>query len=409
MTEQPSSPSNHLCPSCAHKGSKVGHITLESLLKPEPASRITDTQYRFCDSIDCNTVYFGDDGTVFSKDDLTVRVGVKEHPSPQGLPPRHVCYCFDHTIEEINDEVRNTGQSTVLDDIKERMKIACWCDTKSPKGTCCLGTVSKYVKIALAENGSDLQSVSSNDPDEAEESFEDCCAGGGHCQSSQSTSSPSTVCNSEDTAPKKQRSGVLAAGGSVLAALAASACCWLPLGLILFGLSAGGVSAWFEHYRWLFLGITAILLGLGFYLVYFRAPRCTPGAACCAPNRKMQRFNRSMLWIATVFVIISASFPKYVGYLLPKDTPITPVSVESDEDPIKVATFDIAGMTCEACSVSLRTELVKVPGVIDLSISYEDGTAQISFDADHPPSAEELSGVVSRVGYEAGPIALDGD
>lgn len=367
------------------KGSKVGRITLESLLKPEPASRITDTQYRFCDSIDCDTVYFGDDGTVFSKNDLTVRVGVKEHSSP-----RHVCYCFDHTIEEINDEIRETGQSTVLDDIKERMKEACWCDTKSPKGTCCLGTVGKYVKLALNEHGDDGESSVQDEP------FEDCCSCGVH-------GNPKAK-SCEVSESKKQRTGLLAAGGSMLAALAASACCWLPLGLIVFGMSAGGVSAWFEHYRWFFLGVTTILLGLGFYFVYFRAPHCAPGAACAVPNRKTQRFNRSMLWIATIFVIVSASFPKYVGYLLPKDTPITSVS---DESQLRVATFDIAGMTCEACTVSLRNELVKVPGVVDLAISYQDGTAQISFESANPPSAEELTGVVSRVGYQAGLITLD--
>ena len=399
MTNQKTTEPNNRCPICGNKGGKVGRITLESLLKPESRTRITDARYRFCDSIDCDTVYFGDDGTRFIKDDLSVRVGVKEHASP-----RHVCYCFDHTIEEINDEVRETGKSSVLDDIKERMKEACWCETKSPKGSCCLGTVSKYVKIALNEQGHDEMNPAhnpahnpANNPAD-EESFEDCCADGGHCQSSGDSC--------QDSVSKNHRTGLLAAGGSMIAALAASACCWLPLGLILFGMSAGGVSAWFEHYRWIFLGVTTILLGLGFYLVYFRTPQCAPGSACATPNRKMQRVNRSMLWIAAVFVMISASFPKYVGYLLPKETPITSVS---DESSIKVASFDIAGMTCQACSISLRNELVKVPGVVDLSISYEDGTAQISFDASNPPSAEELSGVVSRVGYQAGPIALNGD
>jgi copper chaperone CopZ len=387
MTNQTSSEPSNLCPQCGHKGSKVGRITLESLLKPEPATRISDAQYRFCDSIDCDTVYFADDGTTHSKNDLAVRVGVKEHSSP-----RHVCYCFDHTIEKINSEVFETGKSTVLDDIKERMKEACWCDTKSPKGTCCLGTVGKYVKIALAENGDDGQNTEKNEP------FKDCCSARAHSQSSDN--------NCEVSESKKQRTGMLAAGGSMLAALAASACCWLPLWLIAFGMSAGGVSAWFEHYRWLFLGITTILLGLGFYFVYLRAPHCAPGTSCAVLSQKMQRFNRSMLWIATVFVIVSASFPKYVGFLLPKDTPITNAN---DESQIKVATFDIVGMTCEACTVSLRNELVKVPGIVDLAISYQDGTAQISYETTSPPSTEELTEIVSRVGYKAGPIVLEID
>ena len=134
------------CPECGTKGKKVKRITLESLLTPDSALRIGEGRYRFCDATDCDTVYFGDDGTTFAKSDLTVRVGVKESASP-----RHVCYCFDHTIEEIDAEVQETGQSTVLDDIKARMKTACWCDTKSPQGACCLGNVANAIKTIRAE------------------------------------------------------------------------------------------------------------------------------------------------------------------------------------------------------------------------------------------------------------------
>jgi len=387
MTDQASSSPSTLCPECGNKGSRVGRITLESLLTPTALSRITDEQQRFCDSLDCDTVYFGEEGTVFVKSDLKVRVGVKERSAP-----RQVCYCFDHTIEEINDEVKQTGQSTVLDDIKKRMKVACFCDTKSPKGNCCLGTVGKYVKVAIAENGDIQADAGLDDP------VEDCCSGEAKCESTAIES-----CSGETD---RQRTGLLAAGGSMVAALAASACCWLPLGLIVFGVSAGGVSAWFEHYRWFFLGVTTVLLGLGFYFVYFRTPRCAPGAACAVPNPKMRRFNRSMLWVATVFVIVSASFPKYIGALLPKDSPIMSVG---DESQLKTATFDITGMTCEACTIPLRNELVKVPGVLDIAVSYDDGTAQIGFDPTNPPSAEDLSEIVSKAGYQAGPIQLEND
>lgn len=388
MTDQTPPNQSNLCPECGQKGSKVGRITLESLLKPDSVNLLTDEQFRFCDSLDCETVYFGDNGTTFAKQDLAVRVGVKEHSAP-----RHVCYCFAHTIEEINAEVQETGQSTVLDDIKDRMKFACWCDTKSPKGTCCLGTVGKYVKIALAEHGDG----ESETHEKYAEEFKDCCANNAHsCSSGES-------CDVAEASQK--RTGVIAVGGSMLAALAASACCWLPLGLIIFGVSAGGVSAWFEHYRWLFLGVTVVLLSTGFYLVY-RNPHCQSGSACATPNRKMQRFNRSMLWIATVFVIASASFPKYVGYLIPKDQAI---ENSGAEDQIIVASFDIAGMTCEACTIHLRNELVNVPGVLDVAVSYENSSAEIRFDASRPPETIDLSSTVEGSGYEAGIINLNSE
>ena len=91
------------CPECGSKGKKVKRITLESLLTPDAAIRIGEGQYRFCDAIDCDTVYFGDDGTTFAKRDLTVRVGVKESTSPPGRNRRRCgmergdsrCTCTD--------------------------------------------------------------------------------------------------------------------------------------------------------------------------------------------------------------------------------------------------------------------------------------------------------------------------
>ncbi|MBL4590961.1 MAG: cation transporter [Phycisphaerales bacterium] len=378
------------CPECGRKGKKVKRITLDSLVKPEAADRITDEQYRFCDSDTCETVYFGDAGSTFGKSDLTVRVGVKEQSAP-----RHVCYCFDHTIEEINAEIHETGQSTVLDDIKSRMKEACWCETKSPLGSCCLGTVGKQVKLAFTGHGAGGDD--SLDDDEPA----DCCAAGGHGEPDSVGAGRgccSTVGSDESAKDKSQRTGMLAVGGSAIAALAASACCWLPLGLIVFGMSAGGVSAWFEHYRWLFLGITTVLLGAGFYLVY-RKPNCAPGPACAVSNRRMQRLNRSMLWVATVFVIGSASFPRYVGYLLPKDQPIV---ITDSVGQITTTIFDIKGMTCEACTVHLHNELAKVPGVLDISVSYESGSAQISFDPSSPPTRANLASTIEETGYQMG-------
>lgn len=52
------------------------------------------------------------------KADLNVRVGIKET-----APPRQVCYYFNHTMEEIEEQVRLTAKTTVLDDIKKRIGI----------------------------------------------------------------------------------------------------------------------------------------------------------------------------------------------------------------------------------------------------------------------------------------------
>lgn len=155
------------CPSCGENAKSVKEITLRALLQPEAKARIIDGSFRFCATQDCDVVYFTEDwASVFKKDELSVRVGIKETS-----PPRHVCYCFDHTIEEIEKDIRETGETSVLEDIKTRMKEACWCETKSPMGSCCLGTVSKHVKAAA------LKYAKENSPSLPETKGEtDCCA-----------------------------------------------------------------------------------------------------------------------------------------------------------------------------------------------------------------------------------------
>lgn len=213
----------------------------------------------------------------------------------------------------------------------------------------------------------------------------------------------STTDEGVDVPNKSGRTGMLAAGGSVLSALGASACCWIPLLLIAFGASAGGVSAWFEGYRWLFLGVSAVLLATGFYFVYFRRSRCAPESTCAAPGRGARRFSRITLWVATVVVIATAAFPRYAGSLMPKSPAAQAGGPIGERTTVSLA---IDGMTCEACGVILRNTLVNVAGVLDASVSYSDGTAAISFDPSAPPSETDLASAVARAGYKADTSAM---
>ena len=199
------------------------------------------------------------------------------------------------------------------------------------------------------------------------------------------------------TAAPGQRASRWAVGGSVVSAIAASACCWVPLLLILFGVSAGGLSASFEKYRPLLLGVTAVLLGIGFYVVYFRKPACAPGAECAVPNPKITRFNQVMIWVATVVVIASATFPNYIGPLLRAGAPVS-ATVPSDD--LATLTMRVDGMTCDGCAVLIENALRDVPGVRAASASYADGQAVVSFDSSSPPEGSALYEAVERAGYK---------
>jgi copper chaperone CopZ len=362
-----------VCPECRREGRRVKRVTLKSLLKPSAVGRIEDRAYRFCFTPRCETVYHSSDGSVFFKNDLTVRVGVKETTSP-----RPVCYCFDHTVEEIEAQVAATGESTVLDDIKTKLRDGCWCEMKNPQGACCLSVVSKCIADAKARLGF---SRATNMQDNQ---HQDCC-------------SPAAPASTEAGPVHAQRAGLWAAGASALSALLASACCWLPLLLLAFGVSAAGVSAMFEKVRPIFLAVCAALLGLGFYFVYLRGPACAPGTACATPNAKSQRRNRVVFWSATVAVVLFAFFPSYAGRLFGGKA--TASGSRFDEGAEWVVAID--GMTCEACSGHVRTALAQVPGVEDVTVSYKDRKATVRIDATMPPSVDALVRAVETAGYKA--------
>lgn len=162
-----------ICHACGAEGKAVKAITLLSLLRPGKVPEIAEKAYFFCGSPDCDTVYFTQDGSqTFSRADLTVRVGVKE-----SAPPRPVCYCFGHSMEEIFDEVERTGKSTVAADIMRRMaEEKCSCETKNPQGSCCLGTVEGLVREAYTRFGVEASAPKSKGDDKG------CCGPGGCCK-----------------------------------------------------------------------------------------------------------------------------------------------------------------------------------------------------------------------------------
>jgi mercuric ion transport protein len=101
-------------------------------------------------------------------------------------------------------------------------------------------------------------------------------------------------------------------GGGLLASLSlCAACCLLPM--VLIGLGAGG--AWISSlgalapYKWLFIALTAALLGYGFYAAYWKPKRrCAAGASC--PTCGTSTSLRVVLWAATILAIAGIAFER---------------------------------------------------------------------------------------------------
>lgn len=196
---------------------------------------------------------------------------------------------------------------------------------------------------------------------------------------------------------QKAGSGRWVLGGSLIAALVASACCWLPLSLVALGASAGGAGIVFERTRPVFLGLAAVLLALSFYFIYVRREKCESGSACEAPGPRRKRINGVLFWIATVGVISFAFFPSYVGVFQPARA--VPLGVEGSTS-AELVTLKVDGMSCEGCAVNLQSELVKVPGVLDAEVLFEEGRALVSVNSALPPSTDLLLAAVEKAGYK---------
>jgi hypothetical protein len=141
-----SAPAVMACPVNGARSKQVDMLTVRSLVRHLPL-QMPETQYYFCQAPDCDVVYFPSDSRApsFLRRHLIVRVAAKEVADPLT-----VCYCFGFTRQDICDEIRDTGQSTIAKRIGSEVEAGrCACEVKNPSGKCCLGDVTRTVRNNL--------------------------------------------------------------------------------------------------------------------------------------------------------------------------------------------------------------------------------------------------------------------
>jgi hypothetical protein len=99
----------------------------------------------------------------------------------------------------------------------------------------------------------------------------------------------------------KPGSGISASLGAILSSLATMGCC-LPLGFA-GALGAAGASAFVQRFRPWFLGLSIVLLGIGFWQQR-RARLCSV---------KRSYLSAVLLWIAVVSVVAMIVFPQQIA------------------------------------------------------------------------------------------------
>ena len=68
----------------------------------------------------------------------------------------------------------------------------------------------------------------------------------------------------------------------------------------------------------------------------------------------------------------------------------------------KTVTLNVSGMTCEACPVTVKKALQKVPGVSKIDVQYEKKQVVVTFD-DTKTNVDALVKATTNAGYPSQP------
>ena len=69
-----------------------------------------------------------------------------------------------------------------------------------------------------------------------------------------------------------------------------------------------------------------------------------------------------------------------------------------DQSNIQTAEFKINGMTCTGCEEHVKQEVNKLTGIMQTTVSYENGNAIIEFDQSQT-DIEEIEKAIEKTGY----------
>lgn len=188
------------------------------------------------------------------------------------------------------------------------------------------------------------------------------------------------------------------AGAGLLAALAASLCCITPLLAIVGGL--GGVAstfAWLEPLRPYLVAMTIGVLGFAWYQQLRPRAVAADDCGCAVPAKPSVMQSRGFLATVTVLAALLLAFPYYGARLYPAAAP-RPMVATSAAPVLQTASYRIGGMTCEACARHVEHDVQQLPGVQRVQVSYEQGTAQVRFDAAVTPVAQ-VEAAINGTGY----------
>ncbi|AYA39090.1 mercuric transport protein MerTP (plasmid) [Hymenobacter oligotrophus] len=192
-------------------------------------------------------------------------------------------------------------------------------------------------------------------------------------------------------------------GTGLLAALAASLCCITPLLAVVGGLGASAASfSWLAPFRPFLVALTVGVLAFAWYQA-LKPAGIEDDCGCAVSSQKPVLQSKAFLGFVTVLATVLLAFPYYGTYLQPQAAvaPTSPASTA--ESPVwQTASYRIKGMTCEACARHVEQAVQRLPGVQSVTVSYDQATALVRFDATKSPVAQ-VQQAINGTGYHIVP------
>ena len=184
-------------------------------------------------------------------------------------------------------------------------------------------------------------------------------------------------------------------GAGLLTAITASLCCITPVLALIAGTSGiASTFSWIEPFRPYLIGLTILVLGFSWYQKL--KPQKEIDCECETDEKPKFIQSRKFLGIVTVFVIVILAFPYYSGIFYPNTEKQIILVDKSD---IKTTEFKISGMTCASCEEHVNHEVNKLNGIVNSTVSYENGNAIVEFEKTKT-NETEIEKAINSTGYQ---------
>jgi copper chaperone len=179
--------------------------------------------------------------------------------------------------------------------------------------------------------------------------------------------------------------------GSLVLAIIAHICCIAPIFLALLGLGGAGLFSKFANLRPYLMGMTGFFLGLAFYLTYKkRKVRCENGTS---KIRRVPKWNKISLWIATILIVFFMAFPHLV------DSLNTSSGSDHMRGEISEVTIIVKRMTSSGYKFNIENAVKKLDGIIMVKTDYKKGKVDIKFEKDKV-NINDVVEAINKSGYK---------